>query len=347
MFSSYEPRPRRLRHADRQLPAAAGPVRRPELLHAGPERAVRDPRRQQRRRQGGPHLPVPLQEHAATATTADRSAAQNVAIPLMQAGPGHRAERRRLNVNETFTRRRRARRPPHRHARRVTNAHGRQHHLRQAGRQHRHEDDPDYAAYAGAAHLHRQHPGLQRRRARSSSASARTRSPSTSARSSTCVNVPGAADFTPGRSRVPARQLAEGRRRRRPGRQERHLAGARGADELPDRRRRNDPVIGGWTTASLRQGRLLSTDAEEPATRPRRSPAAPGPRSRASACRWSTRSSSACRTRTVQRHQAEGRRPVRDLRDQPDAAGAARDRARRRRASRRPTSRAPTWWRPS
>jgi hypothetical protein len=59
--SAATSRPQRLRDADRQLPAAAGRLRRPELLRAGPERAVRDPHRQQRRRARGPHLPVPLQ----------------------------------------------------------------------------------------------------------------------------------------------------------------------------------------------------------------------------------------------------------------------------------------------
>jgi hypothetical protein len=55
---------------------------------------------------------------------------------------------------------------------------------------------------------------------------------------------------------------------------------------------RGDDVIGGWTTASLRQARC-STASPPPATRPAKSPAAPGCRSRAWACRWSTRWSSA------------------------------------------------------
>ena len=56
--------PQRLRDADRQLPAAAGCLRRTELLLDGPERALRDPRRQRRRREGRPELPVPLPEQA-------------------------------------------------------------------------------------------------------------------------------------------------------------------------------------------------------------------------------------------------------------------------------------------
>ena len=48
MFPQLRGRPLRLRHADRQLPAAAGCLRRPELLRARSERALRDPHRQQR-----------------------------------------------------------------------------------------------------------------------------------------------------------------------------------------------------------------------------------------------------------------------------------------------------------
>jgi hypothetical protein len=53
-----------------------------------------------------------------------------------------------------------------------------------------------------------------------------------------------------------------------------------------------DDVIGGWTTASLRQARC-STARRLRATRPPRRPAAPGCRCRAWACPWSTRWSSA------------------------------------------------------
>ena len=51
--------PRRLRHADRELPAAAGPVRRAELLQARSERRLRDPRHQRRQRRRERHVPVP------------------------------------------------------------------------------------------------------------------------------------------------------------------------------------------------------------------------------------------------------------------------------------------------
>ena len=63
-----------------------------------------------------------------------------------------------------------------------------------------------------------------------------------------------------------------------------------------------EPVIGVYTTASLRQGRLLNGFDRRrtcrPATRRARK-AAPGRRSRVSACRWSTRWSSASTTRTA------------------------------------------------
>ena len=112
------------------------------------------------------------------------------------------------------------------------------------------------------------------------------------------VNVPGAADFTP----AEAAFLLDNSKK------------DAGTDDLADKNvttlalevptscllatGANDPVIGGWTTASLRQGSLLEQRAEERPPDHRRSPAARGRRSRASACRSSTRSSSACRTRT-------------------------------------------------
>ena len=65
MFRSYEPGPRRLRHADRELPAAAGPVRRAELLQARSERRLRDPRHQRRQRRREHHVPVPVDQRPA------------------------------------------------------------------------------------------------------------------------------------------------------------------------------------------------------------------------------------------------------------------------------------------
>ena len=53
-------RPRRLRDVDRELPAAAGRVRRSELFHARPERRLRHPHRQQWRREGGRDVPLSL-----------------------------------------------------------------------------------------------------------------------------------------------------------------------------------------------------------------------------------------------------------------------------------------------
>ena len=115
MFRSYEPRPRRLRHPDRQLSAAAGRLRRPQLLHPGSRGALRDPPRQRRRRQGGPDLPVPLRQrprrrrqglHARRRRQEDRR-------PARQHRPRHR-RRRPSNAerHRDLHRRRRARRPP-------------------------------------------------------------------------------------------------------------------------------------------------------------------------------------------------------------------------------------------
>ena len=72
MFRSYENGREQLRDADRQLHSAAGPLRRPQLLRDGSQRAVRNPRRQQRRRGGGHQLPVPLQEQSAGHRAAGR-----------------------------------------------------------------------------------------------------------------------------------------------------------------------------------------------------------------------------------------------------------------------------------
>ena len=153
MFNSYEPGRGRLRHAGRQLPAAAGRLRRPELLQARSERAVRDPRRQQRRRQGRHHLPVPLQQHAATARRCTIGGTGR-RDPADAVGQVTRAQRGGAQRQRDLHRRRRPRRPPHRRARPVTNAAGGSDDVRQAGRQHRHRRRfPNYAAYA-AQHIY-------------------------------------------------------------------------------------------------------------------------------------------------------------------------------------------------
>ena len=93
---------------------------------------------------------------------------------------------------------------------------------------------------------------------------------------------------------------------------------------------RASDVIGGWTTASLRQARVLNPRA---ALRP---PA--GDRGRRLDAGLAPRHAARQRGRhrpqgqgPLQRQRAEGRRPVRRLRHQPDAARAARGAVRRRR----------------
>ena len=90
MFRSYETGPRRLRHHPRELHPVPGSAGRPELLHVQPERAVRDPHRQQRRRRRGPDVPVPLQEHV-EGDRADRRR-QAVKIPLINSGADQRRQ---------------------------------------------------------------------------------------------------------------------------------------------------------------------------------------------------------------------------------------------------------------
>ena len=63
MFRSYEAGRDHVRHDRRQLPAAAGSVRRPELLQARSERRLRDPRHQRRRGGREPDLPVQVPDH--------------------------------------------------------------------------------------------------------------------------------------------------------------------------------------------------------------------------------------------------------------------------------------------
>ena len=233
MFNSYEPsrcRPR-LRHADRQLPAAAGRLRRPELLQARPERALRDPRRQQRRRQGRHHLPVPLQQHAARRRRCTIGGT-DVAIPLTQSGQITAPNAAASNVNETFTVDivRGDRRTGTRGS--VTNATRRQQRLRQAVDNIGTKTIPNYAAYA-AQHIYtRQHPRLHGagqglRRPAQGPVRGQPR------RDLRPAQRPGRGRLHARRGRVPARQLEEGRRHRRPRRHERHDARARGADELP------------------------------------------------------------------------------------------------------------------
>ena len=65
-----EPRRAGHRHAHRQLHPAPGSRRRPELLRVRRRRAVRDPHRQRRRRQGRRHVRVPVHDRdRATANT--------------------------------------------------------------------------------------------------------------------------------------------------------------------------------------------------------------------------------------------------------------------------------------
>ena len=141
------------------------------------------------------------------------------------------------------------------------------------------------------------------------------------------VNVPGAADFTPAEAAFVL---------------DPNMKDA-GSDDL---RTKNvttlalevptsclvagtDPVIGGWTTASLRQGSLLSKRAEErlPDLGHRRRCLDAGLAPRQPAHQRSDHRPA--RQGQVQRLEAEGRCPVRHLRDQPDDPAADLDSAQR------------------
>ena len=103
MFRSYEAGREGLRHPDRELHSAAGRLRRAELLHAGPERRLRDPRRQQRRR-ARRTSPSSSGSQTTSGTSPCRSAAR-IAVPLINIGRDRpRPQRHRhLNVLESYT----------------------------------------------------------------------------------------------------------------------------------------------------------------------------------------------------------------------------------------------------
>ena len=129
------------------------------------------------------HLPVPLPEQAEGHRPDHRHRRQRQIRrdPADPVGPGDGTECRGPERQRDLHPRRRPRRPPHRHARRPSPTPPAAAPPSTSLRQHRHEDDPELRQLRRPARLQRQHPGLQRRPARSSSASARTRSPSTSA----------------------------------------------------------------------------------------------------------------------------------------------------------------------
>ena len=240
--SELRARARRLRHADRELPAAAGSLRRTELLHARPERALRDPRRQQRRREGRHHLPVPLQEQARRHHASDRR--QERRHPADPGGSGHRRAIGGAERQRDLHGRRRARRSP------------------AAGAPP--SPTPPTAATCSTS---RSTTSAPRRcpTTRPTPRSTSTTSTSPAADAGQAVRRPaeGPVRGQPGRHLRPRERAAGGDHRpdadqcraEHDRRQERHDARARGAQELPPRPRSSDPVIGGWTTASLRQVR--------------------------------------------------------------------------------------------
>jgi hypothetical protein len=249
----------------------------------------------------------------------------DVAIPLTQSGQISAPNAAASNVNETFTvdivrgdRRTGARGS-------VTNATGGSNIFAKPVDNIGLKTIPNYAAYA-AQHIYTVNiPGCTSP-ARSSSARGRTRSPSTSASSSTCSTFPARPTSRPPRPR----SCSTTRRRTpagRPRRCQRDDARGRGADQLPARDRRQRSGDRRLDDGEPAPGIAPQQRAEE---RPpdlgadrRRVDAGLAPRH---AARQRGRHRPA-RQGQVQQLEAEGRRPVRDLRDQPDAAGAGRDRA--------------------
>ena len=169
------------------------------------------------------------------------------------------------------------------------------------------------------------------------------RRPSTS----TTINIPGCAHAgagvrrpaqgsvrrQPRRDLRPGQRASRARRRRRPtidagvqhASRTRTSPRSRSKCQRSCLTRRSDPVIGGWTTASVRQGAAAQSDAEVR----QRPPACTAALDAGVAPRHAAGQRGRDRPEgqgQVQRQRAEGRRAVRRLRDEPDAARAARGR---------------------
>ena len=210
----------RLRDLPGQLRAAAGRLRRPQLLHPRPRRGLPHPRRQRRQRRRVDDLRVPgqadLQEHL----TAGRR----------QDGIG--AVRQRRADQRRARRRRRPERRGELHAARADRAarqpdgsglchrrRDRPHPFRQADRQHRQQVGAELPRLRRQLHPHHPHPRLflDRPGVRGPASRRLRRQPRRGVR--------------PGQHREPPGQPRRGAQH--PGRQERHHLRSRGAGRLP------------------------------------------------------------------------------------------------------------------
>ena len=224
-------------------------LRRPELLRARPDAPLRDPRRQRRRRARGPHLPASASRTSSSdiALPIGPAAAEDVAVPLINVGgrsapptpqPQRRSRPTRVDVVRGDRRTGTARCGDQRRRPAATTFA-------------KPVDNIGNKSIAGLRGLRRRSivydidmPGCGDR--------PRVRRPAQGP-----VRGEPRRDLRP-RQHEPARP---GRRRAgRPRRQERHLARPRGPDRAASRGRR--AVIGGWTTASLRQARMLNAEPE-------------------------------------------------------------------------------------
>ena len=241
-------RPPGLRHAHRQLRAAAGRLRRPELLHAGPAAVYEihvdndgDARED---------LTFQFGFHVAYKNIAVPAGGVQVPIPLINVGP-HRAERRRHGQPERD---------------RVLLG----------------QPDPGRTAATGTGRRSPTRSPAARSSASRWTASATSRSPTTPPTPATTSTTSTSRDARMnGRVFVGQRRegfvvnLAEafdlvnlnplgagGRRRERARRQEHHVAGARSADQLPDRRQRSRDRRAGRPPAARRRSFKWSPDKE-------------------------------------------------------------------------------------
>ncbi len=158
MFPELRARPLGVRHVHRELRAAAGRVRRPELFHDGPGRHLRHPRRHQRRRARGPHVPLPLRVHDERHRARGRR--QQRRDPAAQRGPDFGRQQRRAQRRRNLHGAGRARADRGRD-RQLLHEHRRQRHaVRKTDRQHRLQVDPRLRELRRRARLFGQHAGL-------------------------------------------------------------------------------------------------------------------------------------------------------------------------------------------
>ena len=152
--------PGEVRDADRELSPAPASLRRSELLRPRQRRGLRDPRRQQWRRRRGHDLPVRLRHQARQPGQGHHAEGrrQGRRDPAAAGRPDHGAGRRHDQRARELRAERDPRRPPR--GQEPAGHAGERPELRQADRQHRHQDPAQLRRLRPAPRLLDQRPGL-------------------------------------------------------------------------------------------------------------------------------------------------------------------------------------------